>query len=185
MSADRRSRPVWTLVGLAAMALALQGCVAANLVGGEPLTAADRTLVRETTQRALEENKIGESSNWVNEERGSRGTVTPTTTFAEDAERPCRDYQQTATYAGDTRIAFDTACRQPDGTWLSVSTPDGELVAEGYGAPHAYRGYYRDYPSSGFYSDPFYYPYGYGYGYPYPYRFGHPYRYGYPYRYRY
>jgi surface antigen len=183
MSADRRSRPLWILIGLAALALALQGCVAANLVGGKPLSPEDRTMIQETTQRALEENKVGESSNWANAERGSRGTVTPTTTFDEDTERPCRDYQQTVTYAGDTRIAFDTACRQPDGTWVSVSSPDGDLVAEGYGSPYSYRDYYRDYPYYGFYSDPFYYPYAYGY--PYPYRFGHPYRYGYPYRYRY
>lgn len=106
----------------------LAGAAVASLLGigactgglGPPsLTTADLGMVAETTQRVLETNRIGESANWSNAGSGNRGTVTPTRTYATDDGRPCREFQQTATVEGRTRLARDAACRSAAGAWQS------------------------------------------------------------------
>jgi surface antigen len=169
------------VVAVAALALALAGCATPELVSGEPLGSGDRALIAAATQQALEENKVGQSTDWRNPGSGALGTVTPTRTFYTDADRPCRDYQQSATQGGTTVFAYGTACRRADGRWQPVDAPRGDLVAEGFGRPYSYRRPYRYRPYYGLYPYPYSFYYRRRYGYPYPYGYPH-YGYGYPYR---
>jgi surface antigen len=158
--------------GWAALAaLALAGCVAPGPVEGVALDGADRALIESATQQALEQNKVGQGSNWTNPEHGTVGTVTPTRTFNTDTEQPCRDYQQTLTRDGTTTFAYGTACRQGDGLWRNVDAAGPGLLAEGFGRSYSYSRAYRYRP---------YYSY-----YPYPFTFHYRHRYGYPYHYGY
>lgn len=74
--------------------------------------------MQQTAQQALEQNKVGQSSNWTNSANGHLGTVTPIETFESDP-KPCRRYQITASVEGRTAIGYDTACRRADGVWVS------------------------------------------------------------------
>jgi surface antigen len=111
-------------IGLAT--LGLTGVLLAACASGgssyraDRLNAADLAQISAATQHALEFNKTGEGSNWENAQSGHRGTVTPIQTDAASAE-PCRRFQQTAVVGGRTRIAYDTACRNPDGAWYSAT----------------------------------------------------------------
>lgn len=155
----------------AVLALVLAGCVAPELAEGEPLDGADRALIAETTQQALELNKVGQGTNWANPDHGTVGTVTPTRTFYADAEQPCRDYQQTLTRGGSTTFAYGTACRHGDGIWRNVDAAGPGLLAEGFGRPYSYRRAYR--------YRPYYSTYPYRYTFRLRHRYGYPYHYGY------
>jgi len=144
----------------ALLGAALVGC-AGTL--GERLDGADRLLIIEATQEALEKNKTGEAKNWVNPANGRRGTVVPTRSYGGSAA-PCREFQQMATIESQTIIAYDVACRDAGGRWKS------ETYASLVGAitdatPYHHRGYYGHQ----------HYPPGYGYGHDFRHygRFGH------------
>lgn len=161
------------------LALVLAGCVAPELVEGEPLDGADRELIESATQQALEGNKVGQGTNWANPDRGTLGTVTPTRTFFADSEQPCRDYQQTLIQGGSTTFAYGTACRHGDGLWRNVDAAGPGLLAEGFGRPHSYSRAYRYRPYYGYYPYPFTFQLRHRYGYPYHYGYpGYGYRYG-------
>ena len=145
-----------TLVHLGAVVAATLGLAACAdvTVATRDLDATDLRLIAEATQDTLEKNKIGESANWSNPATGDIGTITPTRTFTQD-NRPCRDFQQTATIDGRTRFAYDIACRNADGSWYSVSR---ESLADAirYGSSSYARAYDRYYDP--YYRDPFYDP---------------------------
>ncbi len=134
----------------------------------EPLDEADGQAMVRAAQKALEENRNGESTSWSNPEAGHLGTVMPIRTFDADSERPCREYQQTATVEGETGMAYHTACREPDGTWRIVGSSDPAGVNE-YWEPPGYAYPYYDYP---YYPYHFYGHFGYGH-------LGYGHRYGY------
>lgn len=174
-----RRKPAKALAALAG-ALLLAGCAGGAATLGDKLDAADRRLIAETTQAALEQEKIGASRNWDNPATGHRGSITPVRTYQDRAGRDCREFQQTIAVDGETTVVRDAACRGPSGAWQSVNYDSLASAAVGawpngrdYGhGPY----YYDDYPPY------FGYPY-YGYRYrPYywrPHRYGHRYR---PYR---
>ena len=56
---------------------------------------------------------------WQN--NGNSYVVQPTSTFVEDGET-CREYQTRVIVGGQTQQAYGTACRQPDGSWATVSS---------------------------------------------------------------
>ena len=99
--------------------LSLGACTGMNQTAA--LSQADRQLMDKTAQQSLEIDKVGQSRTWDNPNNDHVGTITPLRTFTNIAGRPCRDYQQTATAAGVTLLALDTACRQPTGGWNSVN----------------------------------------------------------------
>lgn len=145
------------------MLLGLLAAACTGLDEARRLTPKDVQLMDGAVQRALETNKVGEGSNWSNPDSGHAGTVTPLRTVERWAGRPCRDYQQTATVAGETEVAYDTACRRPNGDWESLH----------YGGLAGFGSYRPSYPR-GFHHDPYWDPH-----------FGYPYRcrwpcYGYP-----
>jgi surface antigen len=140
----------------------LAGCETVPTVG-ERLDNADLSLIATATQQALEQNKVGVSANWTNPANGHRGTVMPTRTFAAAGGVPCRNFQQMATVAGQTIRAFDTACRDPAGTW--ASTGYGSLTdairtgSTDYASMGPAYGYYGG-PWCGWsWRDPYCYPY--------------------------
>lgn len=137
--------------------LGLSACTTADPLPLQRLDSTDQQIRSETTQAALENGPLGEARNWTNPASGHRGTVTPTRTYAEESERPCRDYQTTVTVEGDTETSLYRACREPDGEWVVVPRP---YRYAGYGHRHPYWPYYR-YPR---YRYP-YYGYGYHHGY--------------------
>jgi len=167
---------------IALAAAAVSACADGYGTIGAKLTPADRQMIVQTTVSALESSQTGQGVNWSNPESGHRGSVTPFRTYDGTATRPCRDFQQSATIDGRTGFAFDSACRQSDGTWRSENFTD---LAGAISAAYADGQYARDYrydPYDDWY--PYYdYPY-YWRHYPYSryrhYRYGPPY-YGYPY----
>jgi hypothetical protein len=133
-----------------------------------------------TVQYALENNRVNQSSTWVNPD-GTSGTVAPLRTFENAQGQPCREFQQTIVIGGRPEQGYGTACRQPDGTWRIVSgQSEAATRAEGQSTVYV-REVARPYPYP-------YYPYDYGpwvYGYPY-YPYWYPYNFslslGYLYR---
>lgn len=153
-----------------ALALALSACAydgeypyLTSEEVSESLDQGDRAQMGRTVQQVLESNKTGQSFTWSNAESGHLGTVMPTRTFENDEGQSCRDFQQTVTVYSETYLAYNSACRQADGTWKLLDSID-QAGAESYWQP----------------SDRGYSEYGYGYpGYRYPY-YHYPYYY-YPY----
>ncbi|MBB44446.1 MAG: hypothetical protein CMM44_11895 [Rhodospirillaceae bacterium] len=102
------------------------GAIAGLLIGseiGSSLDRADRIYAARAANNALENNRIGQTSTWLNPDTGHSGSVTPkrtTHTAARDG-KICRIYEQTITVRGRTEIARGTACRRSDGTWRIVS----------------------------------------------------------------
>ena len=92
---------------------------------GRKLDRADRQYMEITTQQALETNKSGYQSAWVNPDSGNGGTVTPKPAHKNAGDQYCREFTQTVTVAGQTEEAYGTACRQPDGSWRIVNPDDG------------------------------------------------------------
>ena len=106
---------------LAATAVgALLGAWAGSEVG-KSLDKADKLYMKQTSQQALEKNKVGQASTWSNPDSGHSGTVTPTRSYQTAQGDNCREYQQTVTIDGKSERAHGTACRQPDGTWKIVN----------------------------------------------------------------
>ena len=99
------------------------GIAAGTLLGaalghsiGTSLDKADMGYYHQTSQNALENAPVGQTSSWSNPDNGHSGTVTPTKTFQSDGTY-CREYRQTVNVGGKQQEAYGSACRQPDGTW--------------------------------------------------------------------
>ncbi len=132
---DKPNQTMGTLVGAGLGALAGsqigggKGQMAAIAVGtlagawlggniGSKLDEVDRMKMANTTQSALETNRVGATSSWSNPDSGHSGTITPTRTYQSvDYGRPCREYRTTVNIDGRNEEAYGTACRQPDGSW--------------------------------------------------------------------
>ncbi len=99
------------------------GVLLGGLLGnefGKSLDKADITYAERNAQQALEYQRAGTTSSWVNPGSGHSGTFTPTSTYRSETGRYCREYQQTVTVGGELQSAYGTACRQPDGSWEIV-----------------------------------------------------------------
>ena len=59
------------------------------------MNCADQEKHYTTTQSALESQKSGETSTWVNPDTGHKGEVTPTRTYQCAEGLPCREFIQT------------------------------------------------------------------------------------------
>ena len=106
---------------LAAVALGTLGGAFLGSEIGKSLDRADQLFIRQTSDRALERNRTGETSVWRNPDTGHAGTVTPTRTFQTSRGGPCREFEQTVTIGGRTETAYGTACREADGSWRFVN----------------------------------------------------------------
>jgi surface antigen len=95
------------------------GVVAGGYLGnkvGKSMDCQDQQYHYDTTQNALETQKVGQTSIWTNPDSGNKGEVTPTRTYTSDGQ-PCRDFTQTIYVDGENEEVQGTACRQEDGTW--------------------------------------------------------------------
>jgi surface antigen len=104
-------------VGIAAGVIG--GALLGGLVGNM-LDDRDKKMAAESANRALETAPSGKPVAWSNPDSGHSGTVTPVRTYQSDGTY-CREYQQTVTIGGKQEQSYGTACRQPDGSWKTVS----------------------------------------------------------------
>jgi surface antigen len=98
----------------------LGGAILGGLIGGaigNRMDAADRREANRATYHALESAPSGYTQTWKNPDSSNSGSITPTSTYQAQNGQYCREYEQIITVSGETRQAFGTACRQPDGTW--------------------------------------------------------------------
>lgn len=130
---NMRNRDSGTLVGGVAGALLGSqfggggGRIAATAVGamagayignriGQSMDDTDRM----QANQALENNRVGQTSQWRNPDSGNQYSVTPTKTYAETVhhqKRYCREFTQDAIIAGKKQKIYGTACRQAHGDW--------------------------------------------------------------------
>ncbi|MFC1666064.1 RT0821/Lpp0805 family surface protein [Pseudomonadota bacterium] len=95
------------------------GLMIGAIVGQEIGRSIDVTDERQA-QEALERNKTGETTTWVNPDSGGEISVVPTRTYKDKSGDYCREYTTEVEVAGKKETAFGTACRQPDGSWKIV-----------------------------------------------------------------
>lgn len=97
----------------------LIGSLIGGLIGheiGKKLDDADEL----RAMAALEKNRTGQSSTWVNPDSGAEVTVVPRRTWQNAEGEYCREYETEVVIGGEVKKAFGTACRQPDGEWKVV-----------------------------------------------------------------
>ncbi|MHB8767145.1 MAG: RT0821/Lpp0805 family surface protein [Deferrisomatales bacterium] len=95
------------------------GTILGAIVGRDVGRSIDRTDELQA-QQALERNKVGQASSWVNPDTGNQVVVTPTKTYQVAGGDYCREFQSEVTVGGKKERAYGTACRQPDGSWKIV-----------------------------------------------------------------
>lgn len=93
------------------------GTMAGSMIGrhiGETMDQSDRMYTAQT----LNNNRTGETRQWINPDNGNSYAVTPTRTF-EASSGPCRDFRLKTVAAGrSAQDVYGTACLQGDGSWL-------------------------------------------------------------------
>jgi len=87
---------------------------------GRSLDERDRQTAYETDQRALENNKDGETLSWSNPETGASGSTTPLNSF-QTAQGTCRTYEKTVISNGKAEQVKGTACRNSEGLWVEAN----------------------------------------------------------------
>jgi surface antigen len=95
---------------------ALLGAAVGGVIGnriGANLDEESRQRYWNAQNRALE---YGDATEWSNDERGDRGTITPGRSYYQGSAM-CRPYTSTVWIAGRGEQMNGTACRNPDGTW--------------------------------------------------------------------
>ncbi len=70
---------------------------------------------------ALEYVPSHKASTWRNPDTGYSETLTPVKTYQTREGRYCREYVKTVTIGGEQQQVYGTACRQPDGSWVTVN----------------------------------------------------------------
>lgn len=100
------------------------GVVAGGYLGnkvGKSMDCQDQQYHFNTTQNALETQKVGQTSTWTNPDSGHSGDITPTRTYTSAEGQPCRDFTQTIHIDGEEEEIKGTACRLEDGSWKPIS----------------------------------------------------------------
>lgn len=97
--------------------------VTATVVGTEEGMSVDGNIGRHMDEidriyiaRSLETVRTDVASSWYNPDTGYEFKVVATRTFILD-DATCRNFTVEATIDGTTEQIYDTACRQPDGSW--------------------------------------------------------------------
>jgi surface antigen len=99
---------------------AVAGAWLGNEIGGS-LDNADRAALGNAQAQAYAA-PVGQTITWNNPQSGNSGTFTPVRDGTAANGAYCREFQQTATVAGQRQQVYGTACRQPDGTWQQVGS---------------------------------------------------------------
>ena len=101
------------------MADAMAGGLIGGSLGGS-LSAGDRRKALEAEYRALEYGQSGQAVAWTGKSDGRSGTVVPAQPYRVGSQ-DCRQYSHTVTIDGESQSARGTACRNPDGSWTTLS----------------------------------------------------------------
>ncbi len=96
------------------------GTIVGALVGGSIGRSMERTDYL-WVSRTLEHAPSREPVRWVNPDTRASYEVEALGTWVDRSGRYCREYQTTATVAGERQQVYGTACRQPDGSWQVVN----------------------------------------------------------------
>lgn len=99
------------------------GAVIGGIVGseiGRSMDQQDRMLAQQAEFDALERGQSGQARPWKNPDNGHYGEVVPTKPYKRGTV-DCRDYTHKIYINGQPQAMRGTACRNPDGTWSSVS----------------------------------------------------------------
>ena len=110
--------------GSGQLAATAAGVFIGGLIGnqiGAYMDEEDKRQAREAEYAALERTPDGQYSRWQNPNNGHYGYSVPERTYQDSQGQYCREYQQTVTIDGKPERSYDTACRQPDGSWKIVS----------------------------------------------------------------
>ena len=73
-------------------------------------------------QRALEQQPVGQTSQWSDPDSGYSGGTTPTNTWYNNQGQPCRDFVTTVYHNGQGEQVNGTACRNGGGEWVTVQS---------------------------------------------------------------
>lgn len=95
------------------------GTLIGSQIGGNIGRSMDET-DRLKVAHSLETVRTGVPTTWTNPDTHYSYAVTPTNTIESDSG-PCREYTIDAIIGGNTEQIYGTACRQPDGSWKTVS----------------------------------------------------------------
>ena len=105
------------------IAAVIAGAAIGGIVGseiGRSLDRVDRQYAQRAELDALEKGRSGEQTEWRNPESGRHGVVVPSYPYLR-GKKSCRDYTHKIYINGNQQALRGTACRNPDGTWRSVS----------------------------------------------------------------
>lgn len=95
------------------------GAVAGALAGGYIGHSMDST-DNNSAHQALN-NPTNQSSTWENKKTGTQYTVRPTSrVMTYKGHKHCRKFETTAIISGKTHTMHGIACRQADGSWVSM-----------------------------------------------------------------
>lgn len=99
------------------------GAVVGGIVGseiGRTMDQQDRMLAQQAEFEAFERGQSNVSRTWRNPDTGRYGEVIPTRPYKR-GNVDCRDYTHKIYIDGRPQAMRGTACRNPDGTWTTVS----------------------------------------------------------------
>jgi surface antigen len=101
----------------------LIGAAIGGLLGnriGAALDDEDRRRAYAAQMQALDSGPSGAPVAWRNPDSGRYGNIVPGPAYQVNGA-PCREYTHTVYIDGKPRVERGTACRNPDGTWTTVS----------------------------------------------------------------
>ena len=113
---------VGSSLGNGSLGAAAAGAVIGGFIGnsiGADLDANDRRLASNAEYRALEYGRTGAPVEWRGRS-GRYGDVVAGSAYRVN-DYNCRDYTHTIYIDGRPQVARGTACKQPDGTWRTVT----------------------------------------------------------------
>jgi surface antigen len=93
---------------------------AVGAVVGRQMDQRDRQMAAAAEYQALEYGQPGAPTPWDNPASQNRGQIVPGKPY-QQGTLYCRAYTHTIYISGQPTTARGTACRQPDGSWKTVS----------------------------------------------------------------
>ncbi|MBM3543976.1 MAG: glycine zipper 2TM domain-containing protein [Alphaproteobacteria bacterium] len=99
------------------------GAVAGGIIGneiGRNLDQRDRELAAAAEYQALEYGHSGTPVPWDNPNSQHRGQIVPGKPY-QQGNTHCRPYTHTIYISGQPQTVRGTACRNPDGSWATIS----------------------------------------------------------------
>lgn len=103
--------------GRANVAATVAGTLIGAAIGGRIGKAIDDVDALQAEQ-VLETTPTGQTRQWQNPDSGAQFAMTPIETY-QRGTAPCREYEMVARIDGQREVIYGTACRGPDGRWIS------------------------------------------------------------------